>query len=50
MDIRKTACQEMEARPGEKRPTSLDRKSEAAQKEEVPKVDAEVTPVGVPKK
>jgi hypothetical protein len=34
----------------EKKPTSLDRKPEAAQKEEVPKVDAEVVPVGEPKK
>jgi hypothetical protein len=39
------ACQEMEARPEEK-PTSVDRKPEAAEEEEwVPKEDAEVMPV-----
>ena len=48
-DVETTAFQEMEARQDEKKPTSLDRKPEAAQKEEVPKVD-EVMPVGEPKK
>jgi hypothetical protein len=39
------AFQEMEARPEEEEPTSLDRKPEVAQKEEVPKEDAIVKPV-----
>jgi hypothetical protein len=42
------ACQEMETRQEEK-PTSLDRKPEAAQ-EEVPIEEAKVMPVGEPKK
>jgi hypothetical protein len=40
----------MEARLEEKGPTSVDRKPEAAQQEEVPLQDAEVMPVGEPKK
>jgi hypothetical protein len=44
------ACQEIEARQGERKPTSRDRKPEAAQRDEVPKVDAEVMPVGEPKR
>jgi hypothetical protein len=44
------ACQEMEARQEEKKPTSPDRKPEAAQKDEVPAESAEVVPVGEPKK
>jgi hypothetical protein len=44
------ACQETEARPEEeKKPTSSDRKPEAAE-EEIPEEDAEVMPVGEPKK
>jgi hypothetical protein len=48
--VETTACQEMEARPEEKEPTSPDRKPEAAQKEEVPAENAEVIPVGEPRK
>jgi hypothetical protein len=44
------AYQEMEARQEEKKPTSPDRKPEAAQKEEAPAESAEVMPVGEPKK
>jgi hypothetical protein len=44
------ACQEMEARQEEKKPTSPDRKPEAAQKAEVPAENATVMPVGEPKK
>jgi hypothetical protein len=44
------ACQEMEAHQEEKKPTSPDRKAEAAQKDEVPAESAEVMPVGEPKK
>jgi hypothetical protein len=44
------ACQEMEARLEGKGPTSVNRKPEAAQQEEVPLEDAEVMPVGEPKK
>jgi hypothetical protein len=43
------ACQEMEARQEDK-PTSLDRKPEVAEQREVPVEDAEVMPVGEPKK
>ncbi|PNF15259.1 hypothetical protein B7P43_G00965 [Cryptotermes secundus] len=43
-------CREMKARQEERKPTSLDRKPEAAQREEVPKVDAEVMLVGEPKR
>jgi hypothetical protein len=43
------ACQEMEARQEEKA-TSLDRKLEAAEEREVPVEDAEVMPVGEPRK
>ncbi|XP_023713483.1 putative uncharacterized protein DDB_G0292636 [Cryptotermes secundus] len=43
-------CQEMEARQIERKPTSLDRKPEAAQKEEVPAEDATITPVGEQRK
>ena len=34
----------------ERKPVSLDRKPEAAQKEEVPTEDATITPVGIPRK
>ncbi|PNF26045.1 hypothetical protein B7P43_G06353 [Cryptotermes secundus] len=44
------ACQEMEARQDERKPASLDRKPGAAHREKVPKVDAEIMPVGEPKK
>jgi hypothetical protein len=44
------ACQAMEAHLEEKGPTSVDRKPEVAQKEEVPFDDAEVMPVGEPRK
>jgi hypothetical protein len=44
------ACQEMEARPEEEKPTSADRKPEAAEEYKVPVEDAEVIPVGEPKK
>jgi hypothetical protein len=40
----------MEAYPEEKEPTSVDRKPEVAQQDEVPKKDAEIMPVGGPKK
>jgi hypothetical protein len=40
----------MEARLEEKGPTSVDRKPEAAQQEEVPLDDAKVIPVGEPRK
>jgi hypothetical protein len=43
-EVKTMACQE------ERQPTSLDRKPEAVQKEEVPKVDAEVMLVREPKK
>jgi hypothetical protein len=43
------ACQEMEAHQEEKKPTSVDIKPEAAERE-VPTEDAEVMPVGEPKK
>jgi hypothetical protein len=42
------ACQEMEERPEEEQPTSLDRKPEAAQQEEVPIQDTTVMPVREP--
>ncbi|PNF21249.1 hypothetical protein B7P43_G02145 [Cryptotermes secundus] len=44
------ACREMEAHPEEKEPASVDRKPEAAELREVPFEDAEVMPVGEPKK
>jgi hypothetical protein len=43
-------CQEMETRLEEKKPSSPDRKPEAAQKEEVPAENAEEIPVGEPRK
>jgi hypothetical protein len=39
------ACQEMEARPEEEEPTSVDRKPEVAQQREVPNEDAVMKPV-----
>jgi hypothetical protein len=39
------ACQEMEARLDEEKPTSVNRKPEAAEEEEVPVEDAVVKPV-----
>jgi hypothetical protein len=50
MDIKATACQEMEACQEEKEPTSVDRKTEAAQKEDVPIEYATVIPVKRTKK
>jgi hypothetical protein len=44
------ACQEMEERLEEEKPTSLDRKPEAAEERQVPEENAEVMPVGEPKK
>jgi hypothetical protein len=44
------ACQEMEAHPEEEKPTSMDRKPEAAEEEEVPVEDAVVKPVNGRKK
>jgi hypothetical protein len=49
MEIKMMACQEMEARQGEK-PTSLDRKLEVAEEWHVPEENAEVIPVGEPRK
>jgi hypothetical protein len=49
-EVETMACQGMEARPEEEKPASADRKPEAAQEEEVPLQDAEVMPVGEPKK
>jgi hypothetical protein len=50
MQVKTMACQEMEARQEEKEPTSVDRKPEVAQQREVLIKDAEVIPVGEPKK
>jgi hypothetical protein len=44
------ACQEMETHPEEEEPTSADRKPEAAKQRQVPVEDAEVMPVGEPRK
>jgi hypothetical protein len=44
------ACQEMEARQKKEGPTSVEMKPEATGEEEVPAEDAEVRPVGEPKK
>jgi hypothetical protein len=44
------ACQEMEARPEEKKPTSVDMKPEVAEEREVPEENATVMPVEEPKK
>jgi hypothetical protein len=49
-EVKMMACQEMEAHPEEEEPASVDTKPEAAQQEEVPVEDAEVMPVGEPKK
>jgi hypothetical protein len=49
-EVKMMACQEMEAHQEEKKPTSLDRKPEAALKTEVPAENATVMPVGEPKK
>jgi hypothetical protein len=49
-EVETMACQGMEARPEEEKPTSADRKPEAAEEYEVPIEDAEVIPVGEPKK
>jgi hypothetical protein len=49
-EVETMACQGMEARQIEEKPTSADTKPEAAQQEEVPVEDAEVIPVGEPKK
>jgi hypothetical protein len=44
------ACHEMEAHPEEEKPASVDMKPEAAEQRQVPVDDAEVMPVGEPKK
>jgi hypothetical protein len=49
-EVKTTAYQEMEAQQEEKEPTSADRKPEAAEQREAPVDDAEVMPVGEPKK
>jgi hypothetical protein len=49
-EVETMACQGMEARPEEEKPTSLETKPEATQQEEVPVEHAEVIPVGEPKK
>jgi hypothetical protein len=48
MDKKTMACQEMDAR--QEKPTSLDRKPEAAEERHVPEENAEVIPVGEPRK
>jgi hypothetical protein len=48
--VKTMACQEMEAHQEEEEPTSADRKPEAADQREAPVDDAEVMPVGEPKK
>jgi hypothetical protein len=49
-EVKTMACQEMEARQEERKPTSPDRKPEAAEEYEVPAENATVMPVGEPKK
>jgi hypothetical protein len=49
-EVKTMACQEMEECQEEEEPTSADRKPEAAEQREVPIDDAEVMPVGEPKK
>jgi hypothetical protein len=49
-EVNTMACQGMEALPEEEKPTSADRKPEAAEEYEVPAENAEVIPVGEPKK
>jgi hypothetical protein len=49
-EVERMACQGMEARPEEEKPTSAERKPEAAKQREVPAENAEVIPVGEPKK
>jgi hypothetical protein len=49
-EVKTMACQEMEAHQEEEEPTSADRKPEAAQQREVSVDDAELMPVGEPKK
>jgi hypothetical protein len=49
-EVETMACQGMEARPEEEKPTSADRKPEAAEEYEVPAENATVKPVGEPKK
>jgi hypothetical protein len=44
------ACQEVEARQEEKEPSSVDMKPEVGEQREVPVEDAELMPVGEPKK
>jgi hypothetical protein len=44
------ACQDMEAHPEEEEPTSVNRKPEVAQQQDVPVKDTKVMPVGEPKK
>jgi hypothetical protein len=50
-NIKTMACRETtEAHLEEKEPTSVDRKPEAAEQREVPEENAEVIPVGKPRK
>jgi hypothetical protein len=49
-EVKTMACQEMEAHQREEEPTSAERKLEAAKQREVPVDEAELMPVGEPKK
>jgi hypothetical protein len=49
-EVETMACQGMEARPEEEKPTSADRKPEAAKQRKAPAENATVKPVGEPKK
>jgi hypothetical protein len=49
-ELETMACQGREARPEEEKPTSADRKPEAAEEYEVPAENATVMPVEIPKK
>jgi hypothetical protein len=49
-EVETMACQGMEARPEKEKPTSAERKAEAEKQRKAPVDDAEVMPVGEPKK
>jgi hypothetical protein len=49
-EVNTMACQEMEAHQAEEEPTSADRNPEAAKQRKAPAEDAEIMPVGEPKK
>jgi hypothetical protein len=49
-EVETMACQGMEARPEEEKPTSADRKPEAAEEYKAPAENTTVIPVGEPKK